>query len=103
VRLVEQLGIPELTCEQVEELSLIAEETARKHVLSKIPSKKIEAPNVSAETEGTKPVALKVEVDIVLVRSMKDFNVQKLADDAVREAFESAERFLRELKCRLSK
>jgi len=100
---VEQLGIPELTSEQVEELSLIAEEAARKQVLSKIPSKNIETLNISAETEGTKPVALNVEVDIVLVRSMKDFDVQKLADDAVKEAFASAEKFLRELTCRLRK
>jgi hypothetical protein len=46
---------------------------------------------------------LKVEVAIVLARSMGDFNVQKLADEAVKEAFVSAEKFLRELTCRLHK
>jgi hypothetical protein len=102
VRLVEQLDLPELTCKQVEQLSLIAEEAARKHVISKLSPKKMETLNVSAEAEGTKPVTLKVEVDIVLAAPMKDLNVQRLADDAVREAFKSAEKFLRGLKCRSS-
>jgi hypothetical protein len=103
VRLVEQLGISELTSGQIEELSLIAEKAARKHVLSKLPSKKIETLDISVETEGKRLVVLKVEVAIVLARSMGDFNVQKLADEAVKEAFVSAEKFLRELTCRLHK
>ena len=100
---MEDLGIPELTSEQIEELSSLAEETARKHVLSKVPSKKIEALNISAETEGEKPVALKVEVDIVLSPTMKNFDVRRLADEAVREAFASAEKYLRELACHTQK
>jgi hypothetical protein len=100
---VEELGIPELANEQIEELSSIAEEAARKYVLLKVPLKKIETLNISAETEGTKPVALKVEVDIVLLQSMKNFNVQKLANEAIREAFNSAEKYLREVACRSQK
>jgi hypothetical protein len=101
--LMETLGIPELTSKQIEELCLIAEEAARKHVLSKVPSKKIETLNVSAEAEGTKPVALRVDVAVVLSPSMKDFGVQKLVDEAVREAFFQAEKHLRELACHSQK
>lgn len=100
---MEELGIPDLTSEQIEELSSIAEEAARKHVLSKVSLKKIETLNISAETEGTRPVALKVEVDIALSPSMKNFDVQKLADEAIRKAFNSAEKYLREIACHSQK
>jgi hypothetical protein len=100
---MEALGIPELTNEQIEELCLIAEKAAREHVLSKVPSKEIETLDVSAEAEGTKPVALKVDVAVTLLPSMKDFDVQKLADEAVREAFVSAEKHLREITCHSQK
>lgn len=100
---MEELSIPELTSEQIEELSSIAEEAARKHVLSKVSLKKIETLNISAETEGTKPVELKVEVDMVLLPSMKNFNVQELADEAIEKAFKSAEKYLREVACHSQK
>ena len=100
---MEALGIPELTSEQIEKLCLIAEKAAREHVLSKVPSKKIETLDISAEAEGTKPVALKVDVTITLAASMKGFDVQKLAEEAVREAFVSAEKHLREIVCHSQK
>jgi hypothetical protein len=34
---------------------------------------------------------------------MKDFDIQRLADEAVKEAFSAAEKYLEELKCRLQK
>ncbi|MGC9345408.1 MAG: DUF3194 domain-containing protein [Candidatus Bathyarchaeales archaeon] len=98
---MEELGIPELTREQIEELCSIAEKAAREYVLSKVHPKRIEALNVSVETEGTKPVTL--TVDVSLSPLMKNFDVQKLVDEAVKEAFASAENYLRELKCRSQK
>lgn len=100
---MEDPSIPELTSEQIEELCTIAEEAARKHLYTKIPKKNIETLDVSAEVEGTKPVKLTVNVDINLSHSMKSFNVQKLADDAVKEAFKTAEKYLRELTCHSTK
>jgi hypothetical protein len=92
------LGIPELTSEQIEELCSIAEETARKNVLSKVPQRKIEKLNITAEAEGTKPITLAVEMDIVLSLTMKDFDAKKLAGEAVKKAFAAAEKYLKELK-----
>lgn len=103
MKLVEELSTPELTSQQIEELCAIAEEAARKHILSKIPSKRIETLNISVEAEGTKPLTLTVDVDIALSPSMKDFDVQRLVDEAVKEAFKSAEKYLRELKCHSQK
>jgi hypothetical protein len=93
-----ELGIPELNSKQIEELSLIVEKTARKYVLSKISPKRIETLNISVETEGTKPVRLTVDINVSLSPLMKKFDVQKLVDEAVKEAFTSAENYLRELK-----
>jgi hypothetical protein len=100
---VQYLGIPELTSEQIEQLCLTAEKTAREYVLSKVSSKKVEELNVNVETEGAKPVRLNVEVEVSLSPLIKSFDVQKLVDRAVKEAFVSAENFLRELKCLSSK
>jgi len=100
---VEELGLPELTTEQIEELCSITEEAAREYVLSKVPSKRIETLNISVEVEGTKPVTLTVEIDVALSPLMKDFDVQKLVDEAVNEAFTSAKKYLRELKCHSKK
>ena len=97
---MEELGLPDLTSEQVEQLCSTAEEAARKHVLRRISSKKIETLNISAEADGTKPLTLAVDVDIQLLSPQAEaIDVQKLADEAVKEAFASAEKYLRELAC----
>jgi hypothetical protein len=96
---LKELGIPQLTSEQIEQLSLMAEEAARKYVMSKVPSKEIETLNISAETEGTKPVTLKIDVSIILQPSTKDRDTQEISDCAVKEAFLSAETYLKGLKC----
>jgi hypothetical protein len=103
VKTVEELNIPELTSEQIEKLCLTAEETARKHILSKVPSKKVEVLNIGAEVEGIKPVKLTIDVDVALSSTMENHDLQKLVDDAVRNAFKSAEKYLRELKCQSQK
>jgi hypothetical protein len=96
---MEELGTPELADNQREELCLIAEKAARQYILSKVASKNIESLDVSAEAEGTKPLRLEIDVAVTLSPLMKGFNVQKLADEAVIEAFSSVEKHLRELAC----
>jgi hypothetical protein len=103
VKYVEELSILELTNKQIEELCSIAEETARRSVLSKVLQKRIEILNISVEAEGTKPVTLAIDMDVVLSPIMKDFDVKKLVDEAVKVAFEAAEKYLRELKWRSQK
>ena len=100
---MKELDIPELTTEQIEELCLTVEKDTREYILSKVSPKRIEELNISVETEGAKPVRLNVEVDVILSPLMKEVHAQKLVDEAVKEAFVSAEKFLRELKCRSSK
>jgi hypothetical protein len=96
---LENLGIPELTSEQVEELCAIAEKAAREYVTARVPPKRIETLNISVETEGTKPVTVTVDVDVVLSPLVKDFDVEDLVEGAVKEAFDSVDKYLRALKC----
>ena len=100
---MEELGILELNSEQIEELCLIAEKAAREYVLSKVSRKRIEELNISVENEGAKPATLTVEVYVSLTSLMKNFDVQKLVDEAVKEAYASAEQYLRKLECRSPK
>ena len=98
-----ELGLPELTTEQVTQLCTLAETAARKHVLSKVPSRKIETLNISAEAEGTKPLRLTIDVEVALSPEIRDFDSKELSDEAVKQAFVSAEKYLRELACHSQK
>jgi hypothetical protein len=95
VKLVETQRIPELTTEQIETLCSTAETAARKHILSKVPSKMIEKLNISVEAEGTKPLNLTVEIDAALSPQMKDFDLDTLVGEAVKEALSASEKYLR--------
>jgi len=97
VKLVEELGLPELTAEQIEALCLTAENAARKHILSKVSSKMVEKLNVSVEADGAKPVNLTVEIDLSLSPQTKDLDLDKLVDEAVKEALKVSENYLRKL------
>jgi hypothetical protein len=103
VKLLEDLRIAELSSEQIEELCRAAEEAARNHVLSKVHSERIERLNIRMEAENSKPVRLAVDVNVALSPLMKTFDVQELVNEALKGAFTSAERSLRELKCHSQK
>jgi GGDEF domain-containing protein len=98
VKRVEELGIPDLTTEQIETLCSTAENAARKHILSKVPFKMVEKLNISVEAEGTKPVNVTVEIDLALSPKMKDFDADTLVKEAMKEAHKASENYLRKLK-----
>jgi len=102
-RSLEGIDIPELTSEQVEELCEVAEKAAREYVLSRVPSRRISVLNITVETEGTKPVSVNVDVEIALSSLMKNYDVEKLANEAMKKAFASIERRLREFTCKSTK
>ena len=95
---MEELGIPDLTTEQTETLCSTVENAARRHVLSKVPSKMVEKLNISVEADGTKPVNLTVEIDLALSPKTKNFDVDTLVKEAVKEALRASENYLRKLK-----
>jgi len=94
---VEELGLPELTAEQIETLCLTAENAAKKYILAKVSPKMVEKLNISVEADGTKPVNLTVEIDLVLSPQTKNVDLSKLVDEAAKEALKISENYLRKL------
>ena len=97
---MEEIGIPRLTPEQVEELCEIAEKAARKYVLSKTPMRQISVLDITVDIEGTKPVTANVDIGLDLLPEKKGYNVKKLTDEATQQAFASIEKYLREIACK---
>jgi len=100
---LEDIGIPELTIEQVAELCERAEQAARDYVLSKVSTSRIATIDVTVDAEGTKPITANVDVTVVLSPLMKDFDVEALTKEATKRAFAHIEEYLRELKCKSKK
>ena len=92
-----ELGIPELTETQFEEVGQTAEKAARRLIFSKVNPKIVEKLDISVEAEGTKPVNVIVDVDLALSQEIKDVDVNTLVEEAVKEAFKAVEDYLSKL------
>ena len=93
-----ELGIPELTTEQIETLCSVAENAARKYVLAKVSSKMVDRLDISVEATGSKPVDVTVEIDLTLTPQAKEIDAQKLVKEATNEAHKATENYLRKIK-----
>ncbi|HEX7482920.1 MAG TPA: DUF3194 domain-containing protein [Candidatus Bathyarchaeia archaeon] len=93
-----ELGFPELTTEQIENLCSTAENAARKYVLSKVSNKDIDRLDISVEADGSKPVNVTVEIDLILGSQTKNVDADVLVKEAVNEAHKATENFLRKIK-----
>jgi post-segregation antitoxin (ccd killing protein) len=96
--LVVELGIPELTTEQIETLCSTSENAARKYVLSKVSSKMVDRLDISVEAVGSKPVNVTVEIDLALSPQAKGIDAQTLVKEAINEAHIASEKYLRKIK-----
>ena len=94
---MEELGLPELTAEQIEALCLTAENAARKYIFTKVSPKMVAHLDVSVEADGVKPLNLTVEVDLVLSPQVKNVDLDKLVSEAAKEALRISENYLRKL------
>lgn len=93
-----ELGIPELTTEQIEILCSKAENAARKYILSKVSSKMVDRLDISVEATGSKPVTVDVEVNLVLTPEIKGVDLEALVKEATNEAHGVIEKYLRKIK-----
>ncbi|MGD0645635.1 MAG: DUF3194 domain-containing protein [Candidatus Bathyarchaeia archaeon] len=93
-----ELGIPELTIEQIETLCSKAENAARKYVFSKVSSKMVDRLDISVEAVGSKPVNVTVEIDLALSPQAKGIDAQTLVKEATNEAHKDSEKYLRKIK-----
>lgn len=97
--MLKEIGIPELTEDQMQTLSEIAEKAARDHVLAKMPKQKITDLNITVEAAGSKPINITIEVELSLSPPGGKLDEEKLANEATEKAFEAVEQYLRELSC----
>ena len=95
---MDELGIPELSTEQIEILCAAAEEEARKWVLSKVSPKMVDRLDISVEAEGSKPIEVSVEINLQLTPEAKDVDAQTLVNEATDAAHKAVEKYLRKLK-----
>ncbi|MGA3112712.1 MAG: DUF3194 domain-containing protein, partial [Candidatus Bathyarchaeia archaeon] len=95
---LDELGIPELSTEQIETLCQTAEDAARKFVLAKVSSKMIDKLDISVESEGSKPLKVSVEVNVQLTPQAKDVDAEAVVKEATSAAHKAVENFLRKLK-----
>jgi transcription antitermination factor NusA-like protein len=92
-----ELGLPELTTEQIEILCQTAENAARKYIEAKIGLKMVDRVDIAVEAEGQKPVNLSVEINLILNDAAKDVDADALVKEAVAQAHLASENFLRKL------
>ena len=84
------------TDDEIELICSVAEEAARRLLLSKISLKKLDDLNLAIEAVGSKP--LSVSVDIALDTELEEPELGKIIDEATDAAFSAAEAKVRELK-----
>jgi len=95
--LMGELGFPELSTEQIEILCQAAEDAARKTILAKVSAKDVERLDISVEVEGTKPVNVTVEVNLLLAKTQR-MDAEALVKEAIAQAHLATEIFLSKLK-----
>jgi len=103
VGLLVELRVSSLSSEQIEKICEIGEEAARRHITSKVPSQKISDLSIAVDFNGSETLNIEVDIELNPSPLLKDLNVKKLAEEAVRAAFEAIEKQLRDLGCQFSK
>jgi hypothetical protein len=92
-----ELGFPELSTEQIELLCQAAEDAARKTILANVSAKDVERLDISVEVEGTKPVNVTVEINLLLAKTQR-MDAEALVKEAIAQAHKATESFLSKLK-----
>jgi hypothetical protein len=100
---LEEIGIPQLTPEQMENLCEIGEKAARDYIHSKVSPRQITALDIAIDTEGVKPVTVSVDVELTLSPLMKDYDAEKLVEEATSKAFQAIKEYLSEFACKSAK
>jgi len=99
-KFLEEIGISELTVEQLKKLCEIGEKAARDHILSEVSARRISTLDITVDTEGSKPLTVNVEVEVTLSSFMKNFDVERLTKEAMGKAFAAINEYLREISCK---
>ncbi|MCD6528916.1 DUF3194 domain-containing protein [Candidatus Bathyarchaeota archaeon] len=85
----------------MEEICEIAESSARRFLLSKIPSNRLRDIDFSIDVEGEIPLNVEMELRVTLTRTharevLSKFSLEELVDEALNRAFKAVESYLRD-------
>ena len=97
---MKEIGVAELTDEQLEELCRIGERAAKAYIHSRVHEKRISRLDITIEAEGRKPVTVNVEIEVGLSAPIDDVDIYQVAKDAAEKALEETNKYLRELSCK---
>jgi hypothetical protein len=99
VRPLKEIGIPELSDDQLQALAELAENTARDYIYTRISRREISNLEITVESLGPKPITVTIEVELDPKPSTKKHDAERLTREATQEAFDAVEHYLEELKC----
>ena len=100
---MKEIGVAELTDEQLEELCKIGERAAKAFIHSRVHEKKISRLDITIEAEGSKPVTVNVEIEVGLSAPIESVDIYQVAKEAAEKALEETNKYLRELSCKSTK
>jgi hypothetical protein len=82
----------------MEKLCEIAEEAARKYIMSKVPSEYISDVSISVDLEGSESLNVEVDVEVELSPLYKKVNVKEIVEGSVKAAFDAIEKYLDKIR-----
>ena len=95
---MEELGLPELTNNEIQRLCEEGEKAAWNHITSKVPKNMILDLDITIDVEGVKPLSVVVEVELSL-SPLARVDEAQMAREAAEKASARIEELLREIAC----
>jgi len=97
---LKETGSSKLSLEQKENICILAEKEARDFINSKIPLNEIQELNIDVEVDGSMPVTVTVDVELVPASSTKDYNIEQLVKEATARALNATGVQFGEIACK---
>lgn len=92
--------ISDLSYEEIEKICEVAEEAARKYIMSKVPSEYVSDLSISIDVESLETLNVDIDIEIELSPIYRKANVEEIAKGSVKAAFDAIERYLENIRSR---
>lgn len=83
--------------EVLEKICGIAEEAARKYIMSKVPKEYVSDFSISVDLESSDSLNIDIEVELTLSPLCRNMNADKIAKESIDAAFNAIEKYLKEI------
>lgn len=98
VPLLSKRLISTLSYEELEKICDVAEEAARKYIMSRVPREYVSDLSISVDLEGSETLNIDVEVEVSLSPLCKGISAEEIANGSVKAAFNAIEEYLRKIR-----